>query len=43
MGMPYRERFSEFHVGKTGPYVMANAPCQVLIFREALRGQATAE
>jgi nucleotide-binding universal stress UspA family protein len=37
MGMPYRERFGEFHVGKTGPYVMANAPCQVLIFREALR------
>jgi nucleotide-binding universal stress UspA family protein len=37
MGVPYRERFGEFHVGRTAPYVVANAPCQLLMFREALR------
>jgi nucleotide-binding universal stress UspA family protein len=36
MGIAYRERFGEFHVGKTGPYVISNAPCWVLIFREPL-------
>jgi nucleotide-binding universal stress UspA family protein len=36
MGVPYRERFGEFHIGKTGPFVIANAPCRVIIFREPL-------
>lgn len=36
MGLAYRERFGEFHVGNTGPYVISNAPCRVLIFREPL-------
>jgi nucleotide-binding universal stress UspA family protein len=34
MGMPYRERFGEFHMGKTAPYVLRFAACRTLLFRE---------
>jgi nucleotide-binding universal stress UspA family protein len=36
IGLPYRERFGEFHMGKTAPYVLKNAPCRTILFREAL-------
>ena len=36
IGMPWRERFGEFHMGKTAPYVLKFAPCRVLLFREPL-------
>lgn len=36
LGMPWRERFGEFHMGKTAPYVLKFAPCRVLLFREPL-------
>ena len=35
IGMPYRQRFGEFHMGKTAPYVLRNAPCRTILFREA--------
>lgn len=35
VGMPYRQRFGEFHMGKTAPYVLRYAPCRALVFREA--------
>lgn len=34
VGMPYRERFGEFHMGKTAPYILRHAPCRVMIFRD---------
>jgi nucleotide-binding universal stress UspA family protein len=34
VGMPYRQRFGEFHMGKTAPYVLRYAPCRALVFRE---------
>jgi nucleotide-binding universal stress UspA family protein len=34
LGMPYRERFGEFHMGKTAPYVLRFASCRTLLFRE---------
>lgn len=34
IGMPFRQRFGEFHMGKTAPYVLKFAPCRVLVFRE---------
>ena len=34
VGMPWRERFGEFFMGKTAPYVLKNAPCRVVLFRE---------
>ena len=34
VGMPWRERFGEFHMGKTAPYVLKTAPCRVVLFRE---------
>lgn len=34
VGMPFRERFGEFHMGKTAPYILRHAPCRSLLFRE---------
>jgi hypothetical protein len=34
IGMPFRIRFGEFHMGKTAPYVLRHAACRVLLFRE---------
>ena len=36
MGLPYKRRFGEFFLGKTVPYVLKNAPCRVILFRERL-------
>jgi nucleotide-binding universal stress UspA family protein len=34
VGMPFRERFGEFFMGKTAPYILRHAPCRTLLFRE---------
>jgi nucleotide-binding universal stress UspA family protein len=36
MGLPFKRRFGEFNLGKTAPYVLKNAPCRVVLFREKL-------
>ena len=36
MGLPYKRRFGEFFLGKTVPYVLKNAPCRVVLYRERL-------
>jgi nucleotide-binding universal stress UspA family protein len=36
MGMPYKKPFGEFGLGSTVPYVLKNARCRVLIWREAI-------
>ena len=36
MGLPYKRRFGEFNMGKTAPYVLKNAPCPVILFRQRL-------
>ena len=36
MGLPYKRRFGEFDLGRTVPYVLKNAPCRVILFREKL-------
>jgi nucleotide-binding universal stress UspA family protein len=36
MGLPYKRRFGEFNLGKTAPYVLKNAQCRVILFRERL-------
>jgi nucleotide-binding universal stress UspA family protein len=36
MGLPYKRRFGDFNLGKTVPYVLKFAPCQVILFREHL-------
>ena len=38
VGLPYRQRFGEFYMGKTAPYVLRYAPCRTILFREALQG-----
>jgi nucleotide-binding universal stress UspA family protein len=35
LGLPYRKRFGgDFAIGATIPYVLDNAPCQVIVLRE---------
>ena len=34
VGMPFRQRFGEFHMGRTAPYILRHAPCRALLFRE---------
>ena len=34
MGLPYKRRFGEFNLGNTVPYVLKNATCRVMLFRE---------
>jgi nucleotide-binding universal stress UspA family protein len=34
VGMPFRLRFGEFHMGKTAPYILRHAVCRALLFRE---------
>jgi nucleotide-binding universal stress UspA family protein len=36
MGLPYKRRFGEFNLGRTVPYVLKNASCRVVLFRERL-------
>ncbi len=36
MGLPYKRRFGEFFLGKTVPYVLKNASCRVILYREKL-------
>ena len=34
IGLPFRQRFGEFYMGKTAPYLLRHAPCRALLFRE---------
>jgi len=36
MGMGYKRKFGQFSLGSTTPYVLKNAPCNVMIFREPM-------
>ena len=36
MQMPYKKRFGSFTLGDTIPYILKNAPCQVILCREAM-------
>lgn len=34
LGLPLKRRFGEYSLGRTGPYVLKNAPCRVWLCRE---------
>ncbi|MGH7723385.1 MAG: universal stress protein [Candidatus Dormibacteria bacterium] len=36
LGMPFRMRFGEFHMGRTAPYVLRHAACRAMLFREPI-------
>jgi len=36
MQMPYKKRFGTFTLGDTIPYILKNAPCQVILCRDAM-------
>ncbi len=37
LGLPYRTRLGgDFAIGRTIPYVFQNAPCRVIVVREAV-------
>lgn len=37
VGLPFRVRFGEFHMGRTAPHILRQAPCRTLLFREPPR------
>lgn len=36
LGIPYRERYGCFSLGETIPYVLKNAPCRVIVWRDPM-------
>jgi nucleotide-binding universal stress UspA family protein len=34
MGLPYKRHFGQFSLGTVVPYVLTNAPCRILVYRE---------
>ena len=40
MQMPYKKRFGSFTLGDTIPYIIKNAPCRVILCREAMTSNA---
>ena len=34
MGLPYKRRFGQFSLGSVVPYVLENAPCQVILYHQ---------
>ena len=36
MQMDYKKRYGAFTMGETAPYILKNAPCQVILAREAM-------
>jgi len=40
MGMAYKKRFGEFDLGSVIPYVLKNAPCRVLLWRETMESDS---
>jgi nucleotide-binding universal stress UspA family protein len=36
MGLPYKRHFGQFSLGTVVPYVLTNAPCRILIYREKI-------
>lgn len=42
VGLPYRKRFGgDFAIGRTIPYVLKNAPCEVWVVREPIHEETT--
>jgi nucleotide-binding universal stress UspA family protein len=37
LGIPYKRRFGQFVLGDTASYVLKNAPCPVILWREQVR------
>lgn len=38
LGVPYRESYGDFSLGDTVPYVLKNAPCRVILWRDFIPG-----
>jgi len=36
MGLKYEKRFGDFDMGNVVPYILRNAPCRVLVWREQI-------
>jgi len=37
MAIPYKRRFGQFSLGTVAPYVLTNAPCRIILYREPTR------
>ena len=36
MSLPYKRRYGSFTLGEAVPYILRNAPCQVILWRESM-------
>ena len=36
LGVPYKEEYGSFTLGETVPYVLKNAPCKVILWRDVI-------
>lgn len=36
LGMPYKERLGSYSLGNTVPYILKNAPCRVILWRDSM-------
>ena len=41
LGLPYKERYGTFSLGETVPYVLKNAPCRVIVWRDEVATTGT--
>ena len=41
LGIPYGERYGSFNLGETVPYVLENAPCRVIVWRDPVSKNLT--
>ena len=41
LGSPYREVYGSFSLGDTIPYVLKNAPCRVIVWRDPVSDSST--
>ena len=43
LGVPYKSAYGYFTMGTTAPYILKNAPCQVILWRDLIPGSSTGD
>ena len=43
IGVPYQETYGSFSMGQTAPYVLKNAPCRVILWRDPMRQKVNSQ
>ena len=43
LGIPYLEKYGSFSMGESAPYILKNAPCRVVLWRDVPQASGTAD